>query len=245
MKAMILAAGLGTRLRPLTNFQPKAMVEVNGTPLIEFVIRRLKYFGFDDIIINVHHFADQITNFLKKKNNFDIKISISDESDQILETGGGLRKAAPFFGDKPFLLCNTDVLSDVDLRKMYDAHLKSDALATLVVRKRESSRYLIFNESNVLHGWMNVRSGEIKITRSSQGTYKMLAFSGIHVISPEIFSLLDQKESTFSIIDVYLEAAQKHKIVGFEHNEGIWLDVGKRESLEKAIGIIDQIPLEG
>ena len=245
MKAMILAAGLGTRLRPLTNFQPKAMVEVNGMPLLEIVIRRLKYFGFDDIIINVYHFSDQITNFLKKKNNFDIKISISDERDQILETGGGLKKAAPFFNDKPFLLCNTDVLSDVDLRKMYNAHLKSDALATLVVRKRETSRYFIFDESNVLHGWMNVKSGEIKIARSSQGTFKMLAFSGIHIISPEIFSLMDQKDGAFSIIDVYLEAIQKNKIVGFEHNEGIWLDVGKKESLEKAIEIIDQIPLEG
>jgi NDP-sugar pyrophosphorylase family protein len=243
MKAMILAAGLGTRLRPLTNYQPKAMVEVNGMPLLEIVIRRLKYFGFDDIIINVHHFADQITNFLEKKNNFDVNITISDERDKILETGGGLKKAAPFFKKEPFLLCNTDILCDIDLRKMYDTHLKSEALATLAVRKRETSRYLIFNESNVLHGWMNVQSGEIKIFRNSKGLFKMLAFSGIHIVNTKIFDLMNQKEGTFSIIDIYLEAIQNHRIIGFQHDDGLWLDVGKRDSLEEAAKIIDQIPL--
>lgn len=243
MKVMILAAGLGTRLRPLTDYQPKAMVEINGMPLLEIVIRRLKYFGIEDIIINVHHFADQITNFLIKKNNFDINIVISDERDQILETGGGLKKAASFFDDKPFLLCNTDILSDIDLRKMYDTHLKSNALVTLAVRKRKTSRHLIFNESNVLHGWMNIKSGEIKIARSSQGRFKMLAFSGIHVINPEIFGLLDQKEGFFSIIDIYLDAIQDHKIMGFQHDAGLWLDAGKRDSLKEATKIIGQIPL--
>ncbi len=243
MKAMILAAGLGTRLRPLTNYQPKAMVEVNGIPLIEFVIRRLKYFGFDDIIINVHHFADQITNFLEKKNNFDINITISDERDKILETGGGLKKAATFFNDEPFLLCNTDILSDIDLRKMYDTHLRSNALATLAVRKRETSRYFIFNDSNILHGWMNIKSGEIKIFRNSKGIFKMLAFSGIHIINPEIFDFMNQKEGFFSIIDIYLEAIQNHTIMGFQHDDGLWLDVGKRISLEEASRIIDEIPL--
>ncbi len=243
MKAMILAAGLGTRLRPLTNYQPKAMVEVNGMPLIEIVIRRLKYFGFNDIIINVHHFAGQILDFLEKKNNFGIKITISDERDQILETGGGLKKAATFFDEKPFLLCNTDIISDVDLRKMYDTHLKSNALATLVVRKRETSRYFIFNESNILHGWMNVKTGEVKLPRSAVGVFKLLAFSGIHVIDPKIFYLMDQKEGFFSIIGIYLESIKDHQIIGFQHDDGLWLDVGKRENLNEASGIIDQIAL--
>jgi NDP-sugar pyrophosphorylase family protein len=212
-------------------------------PLLEIVIRRLKHFGFDDIIINVHHFADQITNFLKKKNNFGINITISDERDKILETGGGLKKAASFFTKEPFLLCNTDILCDVDLRKMYDAHLKSNALATLAVRKRDTSRYLIFNENNVLHGWMNVKSGEIKIFRNSRGLFKMLAFSGIHIVGSKIFELMDQKEGSFSIIDIYLDAIQNHKIIAFQHDAGLWLDVGKRESLEEASRIIDQIPL--
>ncbi len=243
MKAMILAAGIGTRLRPITNYQPKAMVEVNGMPLLEIAIRRLKYFGCKDIIINVHHFTDTILKFLKKKNNFDINIEISDERDQILETGGGLKKAASFFDDEPFLLYNTDIISDVDIRKLYDTHLKSIALATLVVRKRETTRYFIFNESNVLHGWMNTKSGEIKITSNSKGIFKMLAFSGIHVINPEIFSLMSHKEGAFSIIDFYLEVLEKHKILGFQHDDGIWMDIGKRENLEKASEIIVQIPL--
>lgn len=240
---MILAAGIGTRLRPITNYQPKAMVEVSGMPLLEIAIRRLKYFGCEDIIINVHHFTDTILKFLKKKNNFDINIAISDERDQILETGGGLKKAASFFDDKPFLLYNTDILSDVDIQKLYDTHLKSDALATLVVRKRETTRYLIFDELNVLHGWMNTKSGEIKITSNSKGIFKMLAFSGIHVINPEIFSLMAQKEGAFSIIDFYLEVMENHKILGFQHDDGLWLDIGKKESLEKASEIIAQIPL--
>lgn len=243
MKAMILAAGLGTRLRPLTNYQPKAMVEVNGKPLIEIIIRRLKKYGFNDIIINVHHFADQITKFLKKKNNFGVNIMISDERDQILETGGGLKKAASFFNDEPFLLCNTDILSDVDLGKVYQAHITSKALATLVVRKRATSRYFIFDESNTLYGWMNVKSGEIKMPRSAHGNFKMLAFSGIHIISPEIFDLMKEKEGFFSIIDVYLEAANSQLIKGFEHNDGLWLDVGKRENIVEAAKIIDLIPL--
>ena len=233
MKAMILAAGLGTRLRPLTNFQPKAMVEVNGMPLIEIVIRRLKKYGFDDIIINVHHFAGQITKFLKKKNNFGVNIVISDERDQILETGGGLKKAASFFNNEPFLLCNTDILSDIDLGKVYQSHIVSNALATVVVRKRDTSRYFIFDESNTLHGWMNAKSGEIKMPRTAQGNFKMLAFSGIHIIDPEIFTLMEEKEGFFSIIDIYLEAAQNHVIKGFQRDDGLWLDVGKRENLRR------------
>ncbi len=243
MKAMILAAGLGTRLRPLTDYQPKALVEIKEIPLLEIAIRRLKLFGFDDIIINVHHFAELITCFLKKKNNFGINITISDESDQILETGGGLKKAAHFFDDQPFLLYNTDVLCDVDLLELYKTHLRSEALATLLVRQRETTRYFIFDESDDLQGWMNIKTGEIKIPGIRQNTFQMLAFSGVHVISPEIFNLMEFKSGSFSIIDVYLDAIPSHKIKGFQHNEGIWLDAGKTENLERAAQIVDQIPL--
>ena len=170
MKALIFAAGLGTRLRPLTNDKPKALVEINGMPLLEIIIRRLKFFGVKDIIINVHHFAPLVKNFLKKKNNFDINIAISDETDLLLDTGGGLKKCADFFSDgKPFIIHNVDILSDIDLKKMYDAHVKSKALATLSTRHRATSRYLLFNKKNTLHGWMNVRSGKMIMCRKKKG----------------------------------------------------------------------------
>ncbi len=234
---MILAAGLGTRLRPLTNFKPKALVEVGGTPLLELTIRRLIKFGYNDIIVNVHHFADQIEQFLKAQNNFGINITISDEREQLLETGGGLLKAKTFFKDQPFLLCNADILTNIDLKKMHAQHLEENALVTLATRHRTTSRYLAFDEENVLHGWTNIKTGVFKMCRPIIGSLHLRAFSGIHVINPEIFDLIDQ-EGKFSIIDVYLKAATHHKIFSFSHDEDVWLDVGKKESLEKAKEIL-------
>lgn len=241
MKAMIFAAGLGTRLRPLTNDRPKALVEVNDMPLLEIVIRRLKHFGFQDIIINIHHFGDLIVDFLKKKNNFGIKIEISDERDLLLETGGGLKKAAWFFDkETPFLVCNADILTDLDLKKFYDFHLKNNGLATLAVRNRPTSRYLLFDENNhELAGWTNEKTGEYKWSKLTQKVLKR-AFSGIHIIDPKIFELMPNKDK-FSIIEVYLEAAKNHSIFGYLHDEDIWLDVGKPESLAKAKGIISSV----
>ena len=240
MQAMILAAGLGTRLRPLTNYTPKAMVKVAEIPLLEIAIRRLIKYGFDDIIINVHHFAEQIIRFLDQKKNFGVKISISDEQDKILETGGGLKKARPFFNNKPFLLCNADVLTNIDLKKMYNAHLERGALATLATRKRSTSRYFIFDENNLLHGWQNVKTSEVKMSRAKKGRLELRAFSGIHVINPEIFDLMTQ-EGKFSIIDVYLKAASDHLIYSYNHDNDIWLDVGKKENLDAAEEVVDLI----
>lgn len=237
MQAMILAAGLGTRLRPLTDQKPKALVEVGNIPLLEITIRRLIRYGVDDIIINIHHFGDQILHFLKEKNNFDIQISISDEREKVLETGGGLKKAASFFKDQPFILCNTDVITNIDFKAMYAAHKASTALVTLATRQRSSSRYFIFDEKNVLHGWTNIKTGELKMSRPATGEFKLRAFSGIHILSPEIFSLMP-KDEKFSIIDVYLEAAKQHHLYSYPHDEDIWVDVGKKEQLEAAQQLI-------
>ncbi len=241
MKAMIFAAGLGTRLRPLTHDKPKALVEINGIPLLEIVIERLKGFGFTDIIINIHHKAQQVIDFTKTKNNFDISITFSDESEKLLDTGGGLKKAGWFFDtEETFLLCNVDILSDIDLRAIYQSHTDSDALVTLAVNNSKNSRSLLFNENNHLMGWMNHETGETKPSRSDTGSLSPLTFSGIHVISPRIFDLIEEK-GAFSIIDLYLRLAQKHVITGFHHSPKLWLDVGTHQNLEKAKSVIKQI----
>jgi len=241
MKAMILAAGLGTRLRPHTNYHPKALIPVNDMPLLEIVIRRLKHFGVKDIIVNVHHFAEQIISFLEKNNHFDINIAVSDERDQLLNTGGGLKKAGWFFEDgAPFLLCNTDILSNLDLHKFYKAHLASDALVTLAVRKRETSRYLIFAEDKKMQGWVNVKTGKMILRRAHPGNCQLMAFSGLHIIDPKIFSMMP-KEDAFSIIDVYLDLAANNNLMSYEENASVWLDVGKPENLAKAALLLNDI----
>jgi mannose-1-phosphate guanylyltransferase len=234
MKAMILAAGLGTRLLPLTNNVPKALVPINGKPLLEIIICKLRSFGFDDVIINVHHFADQIIDFLKANNYFDIHISISDERAQLLDTGGGLKKASWFFNDnQPFLLYNVDIISDIDLKKLFLFHQESDALVTLAVRNRKTSRYFLFDDSNSLCGWKNFETGEIKIVRNIRTKIKLIAFSGIHIINPDIFELITE-EGSFSLIDKYLALAKSYKIQGFNHTETQWIDIGKIGCLEEA-----------
>lgn len=240
MQAMILAAGLGTRLRPLTNYQPKAMVKINDMPLLEITIRRLIKYGFDDIIINVHHFAEQIIRFLQQRDNFGVNITLSDEQDQLLETGGGLKKARPFFGKQPFLLCNTDIITNIDLQKMYTVHMEKDALVTLATRQRSTSRYLLFDEQQLLHGWQNVKTGLVKMSRAKQGELQLRAFSGIHIISPALFDQMTE-QGKFSIIDTYLRLAAEHPIYSFPHDDDIWIDVGKPESLEAAKGIVASI----
>lgn len=243
MKAMILAAGLGTRLRPLTNYKPKALVEVGEMPLLEIAIRRLKYFGFQDIIINVHHFAEQIIGFLEKNEHFDINIQISDERDQLLNTGGGLKHAAHFFDDgQPFLLCNTDILSNIDLKLLYEQHVQSGAIATLATRSRATSRYLIFNGHDQLHGWVNVKSGKMIACRKANKNLQLMAFSGIHVINPALFEFMPQKDM-FSIIDVYLEVAAEQDILSYPHDGDFWLDVGKKDALAKAEELAKELPI--
>lgn len=231
---MIFAAGLGTRLAPLTNDKPKAMVEVNGVPLLEICIRRLIKYGFTDIIINVHHFAETIIRFLKEKNNFGINIAISDERDALLETGGGLKKAAWFFDDgQPFLVCNTDVITDMNLGKLYHTHLESWAIATLATRTRETSRYLLFDKNNTLQGWKNMKTGEVRLPTNSKADLRPFAFSGIQVINPAIFDVM-RETGKFSIIETYLNLVPNHTLKAYPHDADVWLDVGKPESLAKA-----------
>ena len=241
MKAMILAAGLGTRLRPLTNDRPKAMVRIQGIPLLEIVIRRLQFFGIREFIINTHHFADQITDFLKDKDNFGATIHISHEIEEPLETGGALKKAAHYFADgAPFLLCNTDILTTLDFYQFFQYHQKSKAMATLATRQRPTSRYLIFDEKNTLSGWTNIKTGALKMARPIVGKLQLRAFSGLHVIDPELFQYFEEKDR-FSIIDTYLTAAAKSVIKCFPDEESIWLDVGKTPAIEAAGKLVRQV----
>lgn len=231
MKAMIFAAGLGTRLRPLTNDKPKALIETRGKTLLEITINKLIQNGFDKIIINVHHFAEQIINYLDER-KFKAKIEISDERNKLLDTGGGLKKTRRFFEeDEPFLVHNVDIISDINLKELYLVHLKNKSIATLAVRNRKSSRYFLFNEEKILCGWENVKTGDRIISRE-RNTLNQFAFSGIHVIDPKLFFYFPESDK-FSIIDVYLKASKKEKIKGFLHNYSFWQDVGRIEDLEK------------
>ncbi len=233
-QAMIFAAGLGTRLRPLTNDRPKALVEINGVTLLEKAILKLKSYGFNRIVVNVHHFADKMLDFLDT-HDFGVDIIISDERAELLETGGGLRKAKLFFEDAPILIYNVDILTDLDLNALYDFHVAHNALATLAVRQRATSRYLLFDDNQILHGWTNIKTGITKIRRMPKDDLQSWAFSGIHVIHPQIFSFLERK-GAFSIIDTYLACAAKETILAFPHDDTRWLDVGKHESLALAKG---------
>jgi len=233
MKAMIFAAGLGTRLKPLTDTIPKALVEVNEKTLLEHTIQKLIQSGVTEIIINVHAFADQIINYLKNNNNFGIRIEISDETDLILETGGGLKKAAWFFDDdKPFILHNVDIISDIDLNQMYQQHIASNCLATLAMDNRETSRYFLLNQNLELCGWENSKT-KVKIISKSGKITSKLAFNGIHIISPEIFTHFEN-DHIFSITSKYLELSKKHKIMAYKPDNTYWFDVGKTNDLAKA-----------
>ncbi|MBI5217508.1 MAG: nucleotidyltransferase family protein [Bacteroidia bacterium] len=234
MKAMIFAAGLGTRLKPLTDAKPKALIEINGIPLLEIVINKLISYGFNKIIINVHHFPYHIIDFLKKKKNFNIHIEISDESGQLLDTGGGLRKACWFLQDKhPVLIHNVDVFSDIDLTNLYEAHINSGALATLAVRSRRSSRYFLFDEDLTLCGWENVKTGDREITKFTGAELTPMAFSGIQILSPAFFDNITEN-GVFSIVATYLRLSANHKIHAYIHDNSFWLDLGKPENLKKA-----------
>ncbi len=230
---MILAAGLGTRLHPLTDNKPKALVEINGISMLERTIKYLISYGFDEIIINVHHFAKKIINFLEENNNFNIKIAISHENEVLLDTGGGLKKAAWFFDtNEPFLVHNVDIISNINLLNLYNYHVENKALVTLAVTERKTSRYLLFDKTKQLCGWENIESKEKIITKANSET-KLLAFSGIQIINPGIFNLMKQ-EGAFSIINTYLELSKHQRIVGYEHNNEYWFDIGKPEILKKA-----------
>jgi NDP-sugar pyrophosphorylase family protein len=237
MKAMILAAGLGTRLRPLTNDRPKALVTVGGRTLLEITLCRLRASGVNEVIVNTHHYADMISEFLRA-NDFGMRIEISHE-EILLDTGGGLKKAAHFFLEnggssaEPFLLHNVDILSTIDLNRMLQFHKEHDALATLAVQDRETSRYLLFDEQGQLCGRRTGRDGKIESARPAQQT-EALAFSGIHVISPRIFAEMEE-EGIFSIIPTYLRlSAQGEEIAAFRADEYYWRDLGRPENITQA-----------
>ncbi len=234
MKAMILAAGLGTRLLPLTKTIPKALIPLNGVPLLEIVIHRLKNAGFNEIIVNAHHHPEQIRDFIGEKSFPGLRIEISFE-EELLDTGGALKKAAWFFDDgQPFLLHNVDVLTDMDYTAMMDFHRRREAVATLAVRKRKSSRYMLFESEGKLSGWKSIKTNEVKEVGPLKKNLEEYAFSGIHVVSPKLFEYFS-KESTFSIIDTYLQAAkQGAAIYAFPTNQWRWIDAGKLGDLPEA-----------
>ncbi|MTK52114.1 nucleotidyltransferase family protein [Paludibacter sp.] len=237
MKALIFAAGLGTRLKPLTDTIPKALVPINGTPLLELVLRKLIANGFDKIIINVHHFADQIIDFVKQNNSFGVRIEISDERNALLETGGGIKKASWFFDDgEPFLVHNVDILSNIDLKELYDYHRSNNGIATVVVSNRDTARYLLFDSNLRLNGWTNIKTGDVKspFEALDVSSCQRLAFSGIHVISPKVFDLMSGWDGKFSVIDFYLDIAAKETITGFVPENLKMIDVGKIDSLHDA-----------
>jgi NDP-sugar pyrophosphorylase family protein len=242
MKAMILAAGLGTRLRPLTDDRPKALVEVAGRTLLEITLHRLRAFGVREVIVNAHHYADRIVEYLKADHKFGMRIEVSRE-EALLDTGGGLKNAAWFFLEsggaqlEPFILHNVDVLSNIDLGRMMQFHKQHAALATLAVQDRETSRYLLFNEPGQLCGRRAGRDGETELVRPVEQTHA-LAFSGVHILSPNIFARM-QEQGAFSIIDAYLNlASQGEKIVAFRADDSYWRDLGRPESIAQAAGDI-------
>jgi NDP-sugar pyrophosphorylase family protein len=235
MKAMIFAAGLGTRLKPFTDKHPKALAEVNGKTLLEHSIKYLQRYGIHDVIVNVHHFADQITEAIELNDGYGSNITISDETNAVLETGGGLKKAAWYFeGEEPFVVMNVDVFTNLNLGKMIEAHINTEAVATLAVMKRESARQLLFDEHMLLCGWANNKTGQQRIAREVIWM-QPFAFSGIQVLSPAILNM--PYDGKFSMIDVYLHDAKTQVIKGYDHTGDVFIDVGKPDTLEKAAAI--------
>jgi N-acetyl-alpha-D-muramate 1-phosphate uridylyltransferase len=233
MKAMLFAAGLGTRLQPLTNDRPKALVEINGKTLLQHAIEHLKKHGIRDIIVNIHHFGDKVLQILKAHQNFGCNITISDERATILETGGGLLKVAPLLKNQTeIVLYNVDVLSNIDLKKMLSTHKAKGNHATLAVRNRSSSRYLQFDSNGYLCGWINTQTGKERTVRNSLKK-EALAFSGIHIISTELINAIEER-GKFSITQSYLNLADRFDIAAYPHDEDYWFDVGKPEKLKRA-----------
>ena len=240
METFILAAGLGTRLKPNTDSLPKALVEINGHPLLEIVIKRLAQYGIKDIVINVHHFGDQIIQYVEEHNSFGLNIIISDERDLLLDTGGGLKKASTYLKEAGFLIHNVDILSGIDLQALMNFHSTNKSIATLAVQKRVSSRYFLFDEEKVLCGWENVKTGEKRIPRPPKGELTRFAFSGIHAGSRKLFPLMPDKD-VFSIIDFYLSIADRYQITYFDHTETSFVDLGKIENLKEAGNILNTL----
>lgn len=245
MKAMIFAAGLGTRLRPLTDTRPKALVEVADKPLLAHVIEKLKKAGFDDITINIHHFAGMIVDYVQKHRDFGVHIHFSDERTKLLNTGGGIKKASPLIwqdgSDEPVLIHNVDILSNADIKAFYETHRNADA--ALLVSNRKTQRYLLFNKNNHLVGWTNIATGEVKspYPELNPDNYKKYAFSGIHLFSPALITEMNKFGDVFSIIDFYLAVCKDYRIFGYPQEDLRLLDVGKLNTLDEAVPFLNSI----
>ena len=236
---MIFAAGLGTRLKPLTDHMPKALVPVAGKPMLEHVISKLKAQGFTEIVVNIHHFGQQIIDFLNANQNFGITIHISDERNLLLDTGGGIKKAATYFqGSEPFLIHNVDILSDTNLKELYEYHLQSGNDATLLASQRKTVRYLLFDANDHLSGWINKDTLQTKPEgfQYDSSLHREYAFSGIHVASPSLFRYMEDAawQGKFPIMDFYLKTCQKAQLGGYLKDELKLIDIGKPETLERA-----------
>ena len=229
MQAMIFAAGLGTRFKPWTDKHPKALALVNGKSLLQRNIEYLQQYGITDVVVNVHHFADQLIEAIENNKGWGSRISVSDERNEILETGGGLKKATPLLHSENIVIINADILTDLDLTAMSDYHLREQPLATLAVTDRITSRYFLFDTDNTMCGWRNTKTEEEKISRKTNH-FIPKAFSGIHIISNKLLPLLTQ-EGKFGIVDVYLGLSKTHIIKSFDHSGSHFVDVGKPESV--------------
>jgi NDP-sugar pyrophosphorylase family protein len=232
MKAMILAAGLGTRFKPWTDKHPKALAVINGKSLLERNIKYLQRAGIYEVVVNVHHFADQIENAISENKGWGSNVIISDERDVVLETGGGLMKASQLLNDDSFVLMNVDILTGLDLSQMIASHRKLMPLATIATTDRKTSRYFVFDHLDDLCGWVNMKTGEEKIVRQTADR-RLKAFSGIHVIDPRLFSLVNF-QGKFSMVDVYLSLAGEEIIKSFDHSDTSFIDVGKPEAVPQA-----------
>jgi NDP-sugar pyrophosphorylase family protein len=232
MKAMIFAAGLGTRLGGITDTLPKALVEIEGKTVLQRAAEKCTLHGFDDIIVNVHHFADMVEDEIRRLNKMGFMITVSDERELLLENGGGLYKARGFFDRQPFLLYNVDIISDLDLSALFFTHRANKGLATLAVRHRPGKRFYLIDNKGLIRGWRNVSTGEQILSGKGDGDLSEIAFSSVHVMEPEIFNYM--KEGIYTFTTLYLELAEKHNIYTFKHDDGYWIDIGTPESLEHA-----------
>ena len=230
MKAMIFDAGLGKRLGAITRDIPKALVDLNGKTALHIAVEKCTSYGFGDIIINVHHFADMVKDEVTRLNKMGYCVSVSDERERLLENGGGLFKARSFFDNNPFLLYNVDIISDLDLSALYQLHTGRKGLATLAVRHRPGKRYLLIDNTGQLQGWRNVSTGEEILAGPNGKGLSEIAFSSMHIAEPEIFNYM--KAGIYTLIDLYLKLAKDHRIYTLMHDEGYWVDVGTPESLE-------------
>jgi MurNAc alpha-1-phosphate uridylyltransferase len=236
MKAIIFAAGLGKRLGTITETIPKALVDINGKTALHLAVEKCSLHGFNDIIVNVHHFAEMVEKEIRKLNEMGYKVSVSDEREQLLETGGGLFKAKWFFNKDPFLIYNVDIISDLDISALYHYHIEKKGLATLAVRHRTGNRFYLIDKWGIIRGWRNNATGEQILTSQQPGSLSEIAFSSMHIIEPEIFNYME--EGVYTMTSLYLKLAKKHSIYTYLDDTGFWGDIGTPESLEYARNLL-------